>query len=155
MALKRLYKSELELISTDNVSYVLPLYFETKESEQVLCFLLAGCIADLDCRIRHYKYAENRFVSIGKEFIIIHNKRRTNTQSPRICYQTKFTVNGPKGTFSNLTIPFTYIDQNSMTTLVEYFRNACPSIISETHYKRGSDGWEIININPAKVVTTI
>lgn len=147
MAVKRLYKSELQVTTNDYNSYTIPLYFDSKEASQVLCFLIAGCLSDYDFRINHYKFSEKHFVHIGKEFIVKNNKRRVNTTSKRIKYYSKYVVNGKFTDNEEVTLLFTFISKADLIALNLYLSRACSnSVISQSHYVHLESNWCAINL---------
>lgn len=143
-----MYKSELKLINEEN-QYTIPLYFETKEAEQVLCFLMCGSIADWSCRVQHYIYKKNGFIKYNKDFVLKNNKRKTNSKSLRIAYYVRVTVTDPKGSYSQLVIPFTFINKDNMMTLASYFVKACPNLESIHYYVREGYEWKEVDIQLA------
>lgn len=141
-----------DIVRFDFKDHVLevPLYFKTRESSQIVTFLLVGMLSGTPgLEITHYIFAAHNFVKMEKgHFIQKANNRhsRENSYPGMRCSSTYFIKNPKTGEIE--TVEFTFQELKHMKTLLEYFPHALNKhFVKAKHYYRKEYGGDWLEVD--------
>lgn len=122
-----------------------PLYYATRESSQIVQFLIVGTLADCkELEITHYLFAGRQFEKLDKgHYIQQSNKRKGRDRcSPNIKCSSTYIIKNPVSK-KDERVTFTFADPNHMATLYQYLVPALNKhFVGVEHYRRIEYGGE-------------
>lgn len=139
------FKDVIKFTWNKQHSLEVPLYYATKESSQIVTFLVVGTLADCPgLEITHYIFASRNFVKLDKGQFIqeANNRKGRDNCSPGVRYSSTYLIRNPK-TKEVESVDFTFLDPNHMATLYQYFVPAINKyLVGVKHYRRVEYGGE-------------
>lgn len=145
------YKELVVILENNQEVFTLPLYSPTKESSQILIFLLSGTLTTYGVKITRFGFtrAGNVFLPLNKgDFERRINKRKSISSAPRNLQCASRYALFNKETNQEITLEFTFCTKQEQCTLAMLLPNSANDfLVSQEHFIRIANKWEPVGIN--------